>query len=287
MSIKQIMQRTSIFWLWLLLAGCVNLKKVNDYASTSSKNIKKFEELGYSFVKACDDKCIIGQLDNKQFKKSDCECKVASNEADSVTLVLYNAVKDYFDGLEKLSGNDVTSYKFDALAKALKEGNFGDVKINKDHVDAYAKISSILTNAITNGYRKKSLSKYIGEANDAVKVLLNALQFNLVSNLSKTLETKRERYKDFYFDLYTDATTSAYEKVKIIQEFNSVNSELDNKKKEIIAFGKGLNTIAQGHQKLFENKNKLNNKELKELLSQYASDIQDIVDEFNKLKNQD
>jgi hypothetical protein len=286
MDIKKILQKTSVFLLWLLIASCVNLKKVNDYASTSSKNIKKFEELEYSFVKACNDKCVIEQLDKKQFMKNNCDCKVSS-EADSVTLVLYNAIKDYFGGLVKLSGNDVTSYKFDAVTKALKEGNFGDVKINKDHVDAYTKISSILTRAITDGYRKRKLSQYIGEANDAIKVLLNALEFNLVSNLSKTLETKRDRYKDYYFDLFSDTTTSAYEKVKIIQDFNYANSGIDNKKKGIIAFGKGLNTIAQGHQKLFENRNKLNAKELKETLSQYASDIQDIVDEINKLKNQD
>lgn len=286
MSIKPILQKSSVFCLWLFVASCVNLKKVNDYASTSSKSIKKYEELGYNFVKACNDKCVIEQLDKKQFVENSCDCK-ASNQADSVTLVLYNAIKGYFDGLAKLSNNEVTSYKFDALTKALKDGNFGDVKIDKEDVDAYAKISSILTKAITDGYRKRKVSEYIGEANDAIKVLLDALKFNLISNLSKTLETRRDRFEGYYFDLFDDTTTSAYEKVKIIQDFNSANSDIDSKKKQITTFGKGLNTISQGHQKLFENRNKLNARELKKLLSQYASDIQDIVDEITKLKNQD
>jgi hypothetical protein len=286
MSIKPILQKAIVFSLWLFVASCVNLKKVNDYASASSKNIKKFEELGYSFVKACNDKCVIEQLDKQQFLKQSCDCK-SENEADSVTLVIYNSVKGYFEGLAKLSNNELTNYKFDALTKALKEGDFGGVKINGDHVSAYAKISSVLTRAITDAYRKKKISKYIGEANDAIKVLLKSLEFNLVSNLSKKLEVKKERVKSYYFSLFDDTKASSYEKKKILEDFNSATFDIDTKKKQIIAFGKGLNTIAEGHQLLFENRNKLNAKDLKELLSQYASDIQDIVDEINKLKNQD
>lgn len=285
MNIKPLLQKISFLCLLFFITSCVNLKKINDYASASNKNIEKFEELGHSFAKACNDKCVIEQLEKQQLNKS-CDCK-KSNEADSVTLVLYNAVKGYFDGLAKLSNKEATSYKFDTLAKVLKEGNFGDVKINKDHVDAYTKIGSILTKAVTDGYRKRKLTQYIEEANEPMKVLLNALQFTLVSNLAQTLETKIERVKSYYFDLFEDQKASEYEKKKIVEDFNTAISDIDTKKKQMIAFGRGLNTIAQGHQVLFENRNKLTDKELKESLSQYFSDIQNIVNEINKLKKQD
>ncbi len=286
MSIKPTLQKAGVFCLWLLIASCVNLKKVNDYASASGKNIKKFEELGYSFVQACNDKCLIEQLDKKEFLKKSCNCK-NENEADSIMFLMYKSAKGYFDGLAKLSNNEVTSYKYDALTKALKDGDFGQVKINKDQVDAYSKISEVLTRAITDRYRRKKISQYIGEANDAVKVLLNALEFNLARNLTGRLESKNQSLQSYYFDLFDDTKASAYEKKKILEDYNSATSEINSKKRQIITFGNGLNTIAQGHQKLFENRNKLGTKELKELLSQYASDIQDIIDKINKLKNQD
>lgn len=276
---------TLAFFMSLFLISCVSLKKVNDYSSNAAKSIKKFEELGYSFAKACNEKCQIEQLEKKQLFKTGCNCQL-EDEADSVTLIIYNSIKGYFEGLTKLSNNELTNYKFDALTKSLKEGDFGDIKINKDHVDAYAKISKILTRSVTDGYRRKKLSTYIGEANDAIKVLLGALNFNLVSNLSKRLETKRQRLESYYFDLSNDANASAYEKKKIIEEYNLSLADIEVKKKQTVTFGKGIGTISKGHQELFDNRNKLNAKELKELLTQYASDIQDIVDEFNKLKNQ-
>lgn len=270
----------------LLLASCVNLKKVNDYATNSTRSLNQFEELGYTFVKACNEVCQLEQLDKQQLREAECDCR-NEQAADSVTFAIYSAVKGYFEGISKLSDNELTNYKFDALTKALKEGDFGGVTINKDHVDSYAKISGILTRAVTDNYRKRKLSTYIGAGNDAIKVLLNALEFNLVSNLSKRLETKRQRIEGYYFDLSTDANASAYEKKKVIEEYGEAVANLKAKKEQIAVFGKGLRSIAAGHQKLFENRDKIDAESMKESLTQYASDIQDVVDEFNKLKNQD
>jgi exonuclease VII small subunit len=277
---------TLLLCISVISISCVDLKKVNDYSSASSKNIKKFEDIGYSFVKACNDRCAFDQLNNLQLIRIGCDCK-NEYEADSITFLLYNSIKGYFDGLTKLSNNDLTTYKLDPLTKALKEGTFGEVKINKDEVDAYAKISNILTRTITDQYRRKKISEYIEQANEPIKLLLNAFQFNLVSNLSKRLETKKERLKSYYFDLFDDKQTTSYEKKKIIEELNSTISDVDLKEKQIVSFGKGINIIAEGHQKLFENRKKMNSKEIKDLLSQYSSDIQDIVDQINKLSKEE
>jgi two-component sensor histidine kinase len=60
--------------------------------------------------------------------------------------------------------------------------------------------------------------------------------------------------------------------------------EVTTKQNQIDAFAKSLKSMAEGHQKLYENRNKMQAKEVKELLTGYASDIQDIISEFNKLK---
>jgi hypothetical protein len=61
-------------------------------------------------------------------------------------------------------------------------------------------------------------------------------------------------------------------------------SNITREKNLIDAFAKSLTTISDGHQKLYDNRNKLTSKEIKELMKQYASNVQDITTEFNKLK---
>jgi hypothetical protein len=199
-------------------------------------------------------------------------------------MLLYTAIKGYFDGLTKLSNNELTTYKFDALAKSIKEGNEAGLRISSRDVDAYTKISGLLTKTVTDEYRKRKISNYIAEANEPVKVLLNTLKFNLVANLSRNLETKQQRLQDFYTNLLYDSTSSAYEKMKIIEDFKAAKRKIKTKENQIAAYGNSLNLMALGHQKLFENRNKLSAKDLKNLMSQYASNMEDLEDEFNKLK---
>jgi hypothetical protein len=267
----------------LLLNGCVHLKTLNDFSSRSVTGLKKIDDLGYSFTISCNERCETVQLEKLQLLKTDCDCR-PERSADSVTQAIYKAVKGYFEGLEKLSDNQLTNYKYTNLAKAIKEGDWGGVTINKSHVDAYAKISSVITRAVTDGYRKNKLSKYVAEANEPIRILLDALEFTMVSNLSKKLDVQTERMTGFYFDMVSDSSVSAYEKKKLIEEYNDMVTGNENRKKLIISYGKGLRSIAAGHQEIFENRNKFRRKELLELLSQYSSDIQDIIDEINTLK---
>ena len=274
-----------VIGLSLFFAGCVNLGRVNDYAANAAGSIGQFEELGYSFNKACQEKCQMEQLEKQQLLTKGCDCQT-EKEADSVTLVIYHALKGYFEGLAKLSGNELTNYRFNALTNGLTAGNFGLVHINQAQVNACTKVSNILTQAITNGYRRKKLTTYIGEANESVKILLDALKSNLVTNLTRRLETQRQRTQSYYFDLSKDNAISPYEKKKVIEEYNGLMAGIDVKKRQIAVFGKGIESIGAGHQELYDARSQLKTKEIKELLTRYGSEIQDTVDEFNKLKNE-
>lgn len=266
--------------------SCVNLKEVHDYSSSSAKSIKKFEEMGYSFSKACTEKCLVEQLEKQQLSRSACHCS-GEKSADSVTNLLYDAIKGYFEGLADLSANQLTSYKFNSLAKALKETQFGEVSFSKDQVDAFANIASIVSRAVTDAYRKKKLSVYIGDANESIKTLIDAFDFVMISSLAKRLQTQQQRLESYYFDLSTDNTASAYEKKKIIEEYSVALNDLESRKKLITSYSRGLRTISKGHQELFENRNKLKARELRNLMVQFASDIEDVVTAFNKIKNED
>jgi hypothetical protein len=217
--------------------------------------------------------------------KRDVECNCNDyKKADSITLLIYNSIKGYFDGLTNLSNNDLTNYNFDALKKSLTEGDFGGVKIEKEQVDAHLKISKILLRTTTDVYRKKKLKGYIEEANAPLQVLLKKFQFIIQKNLEGELNFKKENLYAYYKEMAMTQTLSDYEKGKATIDYYQQLSDINSKQKQIDVFAKSLNVISEGHQKLYESRAKMTTKEMKELLTQYASDIQDLISEFNKSK---
>jgi hypothetical protein len=285
------MLRKTLFYLFLLTAllqvhtGCTSLREVSDYSVSAAKSLRTFEDMAYSFTKSCRERCMLEQLESGRLSASDCPCEL-EQQADSVMLMLYSATKGYFDGLARLSANNLTNYTFDALKKSLTAGNFGGVQISQNQVQSYAKLSGVLTKALTDGYRKKKLATYIGESNDAIITLLQALQFTLENNLTGRLDTKKSRLRSYYFDLATDAKTTVYERKKIIEEYTSLVAGIEETKKQIRTYARALSLVADGHQQLFDNRAKLTVPRLRESLTLYASNLQDIMAEFNKLKNQ-
>lgn len=280
---KQI-QKFSLVLIFLItsLISCIDLKKVEDFSSTSSNSLKEFEDINYNFKQNCLENCQDRKINDLNLSPNDCDCEL-NETADSITLLIYNSVRIYFDGLTNLANNDLTNYKFDVLKKALSEGDFGPIKIEKDHVEAYSKISEILMKSFTDIYRKKKIKEYVLEANEPIKVLINFLKFNLSKNLVGKLNVQKQRIKIYYFDLTKDATLSTMEKRKAVEDYYTRLSKIESQENELFTYSKILNLIAEGHQKLTQNIEKISKDEINAMISQYTNDIQDIISEFNKI----
>ncbi len=265
--------------LIIILSGCVNLKYVNDFSTASQKGLKQFEEINYSFKQNCLDTCYDYNINNLNLTPKDCECKL-SEEADSVTLLIYHAALGYIDGLTSLSNKDLTSYKMDAMTKALTEGKFGSLTIDKEQADAYKSIANLLLKAFTDKYRNKKIKEYVKEANEPFKVLIYSLDFNLSENLTGILNTYEAGIeRDFFNWTKKDLTLSNFEKRKVAEEYYQQLEKIETRQKELLTYSKTLKKIAEGHQKLTDNIDILSNDEIKGQLFQYASDIKDIISE--------
>lgn len=274
--------------LWLLLMGfesCVNLKYVNDFSAASLKSISNFEAIGYSFKQNCLDNCREKKMSDLVLSAEMCNCN-ENQKADSVTLLIYNSLRGYLNGLMCLSNNDLTNYKTDALTRSLTEGSFGELNIAKTQTEAYSKISETLLRCFTDKYRKHQIGNYLKTANESFQILIKFLDFNLSSNLAGKLEVQKQRMKPYYFDLTRDQTLSTFEKRKAVEEYYERYDKIESKEDELFSYSKALKKIADGHQHLAENVDRLSKGEIKELLIQSAGDIQDLMAEFNKIKKQ-
>ncbi|HEY0271924.1 MAG TPA: hypothetical protein VGC22_02010 [Chitinophaga sp.] len=270
--------------LGLLLSGCVNLQHVSDYATASVTQLKTYDDLGYSFSRACDDACGMTALRNLQLIATDCPC-AADTTADSVTTVIHKGLKTYFDALAKLSGKDAGQYKMTGLSKSLQAGSFGSVTISKPQADAYTQLAGLVADVIAGAHKQKQLKAYIGTANAPVQALLQALAFNIRDNLGGKLKAQQARLQSLYFDLANDSLATAYERTRAIQDYRAAAQALATQAAELDVFAKGLDKLAKGHQKLYEEREKLTFEECRTTLTSYADQVNDLVAAFHKLKN--
>jgi|ERR1035437_6284143 hypothetical protein len=272
----------TIILLVLLFCGCTSLKTVNEFASTSLKSVNKYEDINYSFRINCMDDCQNNKLKDLNDNLEDCDCR-ADAKADSVTKIIYNAVRVYFDGLTNLSNDELTNYNLDSFSKSLSDNKFGSIRIDQKEAEAYSNISGILLRAITNGYRSSRIKEYIKEANEPIKILTEKLGSNLSDNLTGKIEIQKQKAELTCFKLIHDTSLSTYEKRRVIKEYFESIEKMQKIEDGISVYTKGLKKVAEGHQKLYGNLDKLDKDELKEQLSQYGNEIKDIITEFNRL----
>ena len=131
------------------------------------------------------------------------------------------------------------------------------------------------------------------------------MDFQLSQNLVGKLKTQEVKINNIYygyfletnqrdtifhssFNLTTDTlylkSKNSYERLLIIKEYDAELAALRNKENQIICFTMGLRKIADGHQKLYDNRKGLTVKKFKELISVYSTDIKDKLNEFTILK---
>jgi len=285
---KHFVKNRSLIFVFLLFSsvGCINLKTVGEFAGTSTLGIKNFEQIEYSFYQHCLDRCRDEAIRKYEIKRGEeCTCTLYQ-EADSVTQVIYNSMEGYFEGLGKLSQNELTDYSSDALVSALSAKELGPVRIEEQTAAAFSSLSSTLLRATTDFYRRKKLASYIEDANEPMQVLLAKFRLIIGTNLKGELRFKKERMYTYYMDMKMNNTLlSDYEKGKATSDYYNILDEIQRKELVLEVFAKSLDEIAGGHQMLYDNRNNLSVKTLKGILQGYSSNVKDLISEFNKLNN--
>lgn len=272
-----------LFFL-LLLSSCVSLKGVSDFAGSSTASIAQYNDLGYSFLNHCTDRCrdeAIRTL-NIQMELS-CPCDSYS-KADSITGVFYNTIHDYLKGLGELSGKDLTTYRTDPLIEALSAEQFGPISISESEAGAYAALSNVLSKVALTGFRKKKIAQYLEEANAPLQTLLGKFQMLISKDLKGELRFKKARLYSQYKDMMMGRTLdSDFENQSAVRTYYLSLKEIEKKEKLLDVYAKSLNEIAKGHQKLYDERNQLSLKELTQSLLGYSEEIQKLYQEFNQL----
>jgi hypothetical protein len=269
--------------LILILSACTSLKPVSDAAAKSQKSLEVFEEIPTTYTAFCEERCQFTLVRKNEIKRDSargCDCTVFMS-ADKATVKVYNAINAYFKSIGALSKGDLTTYDTKALGEVLTEGKFASLTIDKNTVTAYSSLGRLLLQALTDGYRKKKLSAVIETGNAPLQTLLIVFGIS-VGNLVTELEFQKERNFVLYSELI-NSEGSAFEKVTLSNNYYNEITRLNQKQEQLRTFAKSLIAIGKGHQKLFENRNKLTTDEIRELMADYSASLQDLIVDFKKL----
>lgn len=274
-------------WLFLSIplafCCCMHTKHVQDYATKASQSMSKYEELPYSFTKHCLDRCAMDRQRRMQIVREPvCDCE-GFEQADSVTLLLFKTLKNYFAALGQLADSKLSNYSFTKLEKSLTAGKFGDITIEKKDVHAYSTIGSTLLSAVTDGYRRKKIKQYVATAHEAVGTLLTQCQMIVNDQLVSTIRFRKESAYTYYADLIRNSSLSDAEKQKVVSDYTAEIETMDLYLKQLKAYSRSLHSVAQAHQQLYAHRNKLSAPDITKFLAAHTIEIKELQEAFQYL----
>jgi hypothetical protein len=274
---------SGVYTCLVLMCGCISLKPITELTGKSLTSLAIYEEVPVTYSAFCEERCQFNLIRRNQVVRDtaiNCDCKLFAS-ADAATTKVYKALTAYFKSLQEISAGKLTTYDTKALNSALVEGKFASLTIDKNTVNAYSSLGRLLMQLVTERYRRKKISSVIETGNPAVQNLLTVLQTSM-ANLVTELDFQKERNHLLYSTLLMENQTS-YDKVKIGQDYYAQINALTAKQSQLKTFSKSLGTIAAGHQKLFDNRNKITTKQLIEITAEYSATLQDLITDFKKL----
>lgn len=232
------------------------------------------------------------------------QIKLRENQKEALQRIL-SVISDYMATLAVLSADSTVDYEkdIDSVTQAIGKLNAG---ISQDTLGATGSLVKIILGTAAKAYQAKQVSYIVEQANPPLQTILNSELRHIVnSNFRRELKIEKawiDRYydylrqKDCTLTSQKGAFNEASEKHKktdinrsdiggnclpdainmSIEEWKEEHlNQNEKREKAIEAYLVILDNLATGHQKLFDNRNKLDNKKV-------IKDLYYLVNELNK-----
>ena len=280
MKSMYLMRRMYVLLILFLLAtffcGCANLSAIREFADISSKTAE--------YTKLVDDYVESPSRQKKyqppnQHSELDKITKKRSEQKAGLFL-RYSLIEEYMDALGQLAADEVVTYdkEVDSLSAAAKGGKFVDDKESK----AFSAVGKLLVTAVTNSWRQKKLKQLIKESNEPLQIVIDSLKQIVNQGFAGDLEIEKTAITKYYRAIIADSHDKAG--IAALEEWKGKKlSTIISRDNAIKTYSKALNKISKGHQKLYDNKDKVASKELMGQMSRYAKDLRKAYDALKDL----
>ena len=240
----------------IVLSACVDLSAIREFAASSS-NAASYESFVdeyvafYSANSRFADLNGDGQITREELDVIQFDLRTVERSSQRAALIeLHAVVANYMDALGNLASDDVVNVdtQFSALGSAV-----GSLEIITPEVaTAATSISSLLTTAILEGWRRAELREFIAASNTDFQLILQALH-NFVEGIALEDDaTERDLYRAYLTRLRNQSSDPAA--IAALNELELLwNQRIDQEAASKDAYLLVLQDIGEGHQELFDN----------------------------------
>ena len=207
-------------------------------------------------------------------------CKTL-NDAAPALLAANRALQQYLGALAAMADDRVVRFdpQLDALARAVVATN----EFPRERVEAVGGLTALLARAATDGYRRAQLRDAIAEANDDVQAITDGLVLVVDRAYLLTLHNERAALDRFYVKAIKEGRTEEpLTALLVLERRDDRLATLRDRRLAAQAYVSALRSVARGHRRLYESRERLNARELLAELADYAVAIETLAADIRK-----
>ena len=262
--------------LVVLGVGCANLAAIREFADISAQSAA-YTGLVTQYVQFPERQ--------KRFQPSSQHARLdqmsRERAAQKERLLLRHAlIEEYMDALGQLATDEPVTYDkdIDAPGKAIVANKFA----GENDAGALRSVSKILFRASTDGWRQRKLRELIAESNSPFQEVVGALKRIVDQAFAGDTENEEIAIRNYYQPIILSSKDKAG--IAALEEWRDTRlAEVRMRRQAITDYSEVLSKIASGHQKLYDKRDDLDNKDLLQLMSRYAKHLRKRFDTLKKL----
>jgi len=230
-----------------LLIGCTDLGEVTQFAEASANVGKTFPAMASAAKDACAKANTFGHLNSNNLPELDCSIYDRLN---APLEQVNDALFGYIASIGKLASKDVSSAAagLKNVSTDLKQADPTISTSNQNKASAATSLATAITNIWASRYREHELEKLVGESNPHVQSVAAFLSDYAADKFRQSFEDEWR-----YENSYCTGTSSTREPIAVdlLRMMCSRDKEkVDRKLAAVEAYQAALQTIAQTHNKL-------------------------------------
>jgi hypothetical protein len=176
----------------------------------------------------------------------------------------------YFRAMQELAAFDETKVSAQAEHAGENVGTAAILSLNQ--ADSVAKLSGLITRAVTQHYQRSKLAEFLRAADPHVAVISQALKTVIIKDYGSLLDEEERAINRRYQGV--SGTRDAATILLLNRAYAEDLDGLKRRKAEAKAYATALRQVQDGHHQLASSVGRLKNRELSLVLQPYISQLQ-------------
>ena len=263
----------------VFLSACADLQSIRQFADASADSV------GYTALSK-DYSQSMERLKRYQDNNTMLDKAFQTRKAQQTALLaLHKGVEKYLHALGALAADELISYdaSVDSLAAEIKKAKL----IDDSKADAFGSLTKLVAKAATDLYRQRKLNQMIGEANTDFQTVITALRDIVEKDFTSSLDNEAATIDKYYKEIIilSKKTPPQHAAIALLMEkWQEKSDAVKEKKQACNLYAKTLKTIGEGHQMLFDNKDKLSTKQVLDRITAYSKAVSTLGSQIKELK---